>query len=175
MMDTTMIEECGDAKSCVSTSAEETKLVPVEESIRYRKRAQSAEKQAGSLTEQLAEADRKIAQISQELSDLQVERKLTQRLVAAGALDLEAAVLVARARLDGRGPAEIDDCVAQLRKEKPYLFPLPSEPSASHKTAGAKDRARPTRTALEQAAKRAARTGNGADLQQYLKLRRSLL
>jgi hypothetical protein len=152
-----------------------TKLVPMVESIRYRKRAQSAEKQAETLTEQLAEADRKIAQMSQELSNLQVERQLTQKLVAAGVIDLEAAVLVASARLEGYGQAGIDDCVAQLRKEKPYLFPAPPEASAFRKTAGAKDRAKQTRTALEQAAKQAARTGNRADLQHYLKLRRSLL
>jgi hypothetical protein len=163
------------AESQETESNEATKLVPVVESIRYRKRAQSAEKQAETLAEQLAEANRKITQMSQELSDLQVERRLTQKLAAAGAIDLEAAVLMAKARSEGNEPAEVDDCVQQLRREKAYLFAGPSEPSASRKTAGAKDRAKQTRTALEQAAKRAARTGNCADLQHYLKLRRSLL
>jgi len=152
-----------------------TKLVPVVESIRYRKRAQCAEKQAETLTEQLAAASRRILQMEQDLSDLQVERQLAQKLAAAGVIDLEAAVLMARARLESNEQAEVDKCVEQLKKEKAYLFAGPSEPSASRKTAGAKDRVKQTRTGLEQAAKRAAKTGNRADLQQYLKLRRSLL
>jgi hypothetical protein len=152
-----------------------TKLVPVVESIRYRKRAQCAEKQAETLTEQLATANQKIAQISQELGDLKVERTLAQKLSAAGVIDLEAAVLLAKARLAGNDQAEVDDCVEQLKKDKAYLFAGLSEPSVFRKTAGAKDRAKQTRAALEQAARRAAKTGNRADLQHYLKLRRNLL
>ena len=151
------------------------KLVPVAESIRHRKRAQNAEKRAETLTEQLSEANRRIAQLSQDLSELQVEQTLARKLVAAGVTDLEAAVLIARARMEGTAHTDIDGCVEQLRKEKAYLFSAPAETSTFRKTAGVKDRARQTQTALEQAAKRAARTGSHTDLQQYLRLRRSLL
>jgi hypothetical protein len=152
-----------------------TKLVPVTESIRYRKRAQSAEKKSESLGEQLAEANQKITRLSQDLSDLQVEQKLVRKLAAAGATDLETAVLVAKTRMEGQPEADVDACVEQLRKEKAYLFGGSTEIMTSRKTAGARDRAKQTQTALEQAAKKAAKTGSRADLQQYLKLRRTLL
>jgi len=151
------------------------KLVPVTESIRYRRRAQSAEKKSESLAEQLADANQKITRMSQDLSDLQIEQKLAHKLAAAGAADLEAAVLVAKTRMEGRPEAEVDACIEQLRREKAYLFGGSTETTTFRKTAGAKDRAKQTQTALEQAAKKAARTGSRADLQHYLKLRRNLL
>lgn len=151
------------------------KLVPVTESIRYRRRAQSAEKKSESLTEELAEANQKIARMSQDLSDLQIEQKLARKLAAAGATDLEAAVLMAKMRMEGKPEADIDVCIEQLRREKAYLFDGSTETATFRKTAGARDRTKQTQTALEQAAKKAARTGSRADLQHYLKLRRNLL
>jgi hypothetical protein len=138
---------------------------------------------------QLAGANEKIARMSRDLDELQLEQKLTHKLAAAGAVDLETAVLVAKTRLAdrasahrttdgerGRSPYEdLDGCVAQLRKEKAYLFAGPAETAAPRRTAPAKDRMPPSPTALEQAARNAARTGNRADLHQYLKLRKNLL
>jgi hypothetical protein len=112
--------------------------------------------------------------MSRDLDDLQIEQKLTHKLAAAGAVDLEAAVLMAKARMEGKSRADIDGCVAQLRKEKAYLFGGSTETAASRKTAGAKDRTTTSQTALEQAATKAAKTGSRADLQHYLKLRRNL-
>lgn len=158
-----------------SDGSDATKLVPVTESIRYRRRAQSAEKKSESLTEQLADANQKITQMSRDLSDLQMEQELVRKLAAVGATDLETAVLVAKTRMEGRPAAEVDACIEQLRREKSHLFGGLTETAASRKTAGVKDRAKQAQTALEQAAKRAAKTGSRADLQHYLKLRRNLL
>jgi hypothetical protein len=158
-----------------SDGSDATKLVPVTESIRYRRRAQSAEKKSESLSEQLTEANEKIGRLEQDLSGLQVEQKLVHKLAAAGATDLETAVLVAKTRMEGKPEADVDTCVEQLRREKPHLFGGLTETATFRKTAGAKDRAKQTQTALEQAAKRAAKTGSRADLQHYLKLRRNLL
>jgi hypothetical protein len=124
---------------------------------------------------QLAEANEKIARMSRDLDDLQREQKLTHKLAAAGAVDLETAVLVAKARLDGKAGADVDGCVAQLRKEKAYLFGGPTETTAPRRTAPVKDRMPANHTTLEQAAQKAAQTGSRADLHQYLKLRRNLL
>jgi len=135
---------------------------------------QSAEERAERLAEQLAEANQKITQMSHDLDGLDVERRLTHKLVAVGVTDLEAAVLIAKARMEGKGKADLDGCVEQLRKEKNYLFGGP-EAAVSRKTAGAKDRVTHSQTALEQAAKKAAKTGSRVDLQHYLKLRRNLL
>ena len=151
------------------------KLVPVTESIRYRRRAQSAEKKAETLSEQLAEANQRIAQMSEDLDGLKVDRALAHKLAGAGAIDLEAAMLVAKAKMDGKGDEEIDACVERLKREKTYLFGGSVEAVASRKTAGLRDRAKPGQTALEQAAARAARTGKRGDLQHYLKLRRAFM
>jgi hypothetical protein len=136
---------------------------------------QNNENPQASETEQLAEANHKIAQMSHDLDELQKEQRLTHKLAAAGAVDLETAVLVARARMEGKPPADMDGCVAQLKKEKAYLFGGPTETAAPRRTVPAKDRGAAGATALEQAAQKAAQTGSRADLHHYLKLRRSLL
>jgi hypothetical protein len=154
------------------------KLVPVAESIRYRKRAQSAEKKVENLTEQLAQAKSQVTKISERLSDIEAEQKLTRKLAAAGSVDLETAVLLARARMEGQTDADLDGVVEQLKKEKQYLFGGPAATVTAKKTAGARESAyggTNNQTVLERAAKKAATTGNRADLQEYLKLRRNFL
>ncbi len=133
------------------------------------------EDNAKVLAEQLEQANAKIAQMSEELDGLQIEQKLTHKLAAAGAIDLEAAVLVAKARIDDKTEADIDSCVTQLRKEKGYLFGGSTHVAVPRKTAAAKDRVTQNQTALEQAAKKAARTGSRTDLLRYLNLRRSAM
>jgi len=151
------------------------KLVPVTESIRYRKRAQSAEKRVEALTEQLAEAKSQVTTMSEQLSNIQVEQKLTRKLAAAGTVDLETAVLLAKARMEGQTEADLDGVIEQLKKEKQYLFGSVSGAVTAKKTAGAKERMTNNQTVLERAAKKAATTGNRTDLQEYLKLRRNFL
>ena len=151
------------------------KLVPIAESIRYRRRAQSAEKQAQDLTEQLTRANETISQMSQDLEGLQRDQELTRKLSAAGATDLEAALLVAKARMKDLSNADIDTCIEQVKNEKRHLFGPTSETATQRRTAGAKDRITHSQTTLQRAAAQAAQSGNRADLQHYLKLRRSLL
>ena len=152
-----------------------TKLVPVAESIRYRKRAQSAEKKIEELTEQLAQAKTQTAELSGQLSDIQTEQKLTRQLVAAGAVDLETAVLIAKARLQDKDDVDVTGVIEHLKKEKQFLFNAGSPGPAPTKTAGARGRATNSQTLLERAAKKAATTGSRTDLHEYLKLRRNYL
>jgi len=156
---------------------ESLKLVPVVESIRYRRRAQGAEKKVETLSEQLAEAKSQVDELSQQLTDLQFEQKLVRKLAAAGSVDIETAVLLAKTRVEGGGEADIDGAIEQLKKEKQYLFgSADAESSAvTRKTAGARERAGGGRAVLERAAKRAATTGNRTDLQEYLRARRNYL
>jgi hypothetical protein len=151
------------------------KLVPVVESIRYRKRAQSAEKKVEALTEQLVEAKSQVTTMSEQLSNIQAEQKLTRKLAAAGTVDLETAVLLAKARMEGQTEADLDGVIEQLKKEKQYLFAGVSGAVTAKKTAGAKERMTNNQTVLERAAKKAATTGNRTDLQEYLKLRRNFI
>jgi len=154
---------------------ESAKLVPVIESIRYRKRAQGAEKKAEVLAEQLAAANQKVAEMSEQMAGLQLEHKLARKLAAAGVVDLETAVLVAKMKMQGKTEADVDGCIDQLKKEKQYLFAGVGVAVAGRKTAGVKDRMTATATLLDRAAKRAAKTGSRTDLQEYLRLRRNLL
>ncbi len=151
------------------------KLVPVAESIRYRKRAQSAEKKVEALTEQLAEAKSQATKTSEQLSNIQTEQKLTRKLAAAGAVDLETAMLIAKARAEDQTEADVDGVIEQLKKEKQYLFADGNRAVTVKKTAGARERIQNSQTILERAAKKAATTGNRTDLQEYLKLRRNFI
>jgi hypothetical protein len=152
------------------------KLVPVAESIRYRKRAQSAEKQAEQLAEKLSEAEARASGMDEQLQGLKVEQRLMRKLAAMGAVDLEAVVLIAKSRLESQGDADPDEVVEQLRKDKRHLFvDSPVAVSRSKKTAGVRDRGVSSQGVLEKAAKRAAVTGNRTDLHEYLRLRRNLV
>ena len=151
------------------------KFVPVAESIRYRKRAQSAEKKSEALAEQLAEAKSQASEMTKELNSIKTEQKLMHKLAAAGAVDIEAAVLIAKARMKDKTDADLDSTIQQLRKEKQYLFPANGTTVTAQKTAGAKDRTQTSQTILERAAKKAATTGNRTDLHEYLKLRRNFV
>lgn len=154
---------------------ENLKLVPVAESIRYRKRAQSAEKEVEILAEQLAQAKSKAEDMAEQLNGIKIEQSLTRKLAAAGTIDLETAVLIAKAKLEGKNEADLDSVVEQLRKEKHYLFGDSGNAVTTKRTSGAKDRVTHNETALTRAAKRASTTGNRADLQEYLKLRRNFV
>ena len=151
------------------------RLVPVAESIRYRKRAQSAEKKVEVLAEQLSQAKSQSAKLSEQLNEIRLEHKLLSKLAAAGSVDLETAVLIAKARMDSNSDADLDSVIEQLRKEKQYLFAGSSGTVTTKKTAAAKERMQNSQAILERAAKKAATTGNRSDLQEYLKLRRNYL
>lgn len=152
-----------------------TRFVPVAESIRYRKRAQSAEKKLEVLAEQLAQAQTQTAQLSEQLNNVQGEQALLRQLAAAGAVDLETAMLIAKARMQGQSQADAAGVIEQLKKEKQYLFGGAGAGAAPAKTAGARDRLTSNETILERAAKKAATSGSRADLHEYLRLRRNFL
>ncbi len=155
------------------------KLVPVAESIRYHKRAQSAEKKNEKLSAELEQTKAELSEAAEQLASIKTEQELIRKLSAAGASDLEAAVLLAKSRLEGSDNKDVDGCVEQLKKEKQYLFGRAGTVNLTvKKTAGVKSRTggQSGRIAgLEQAAKRAAGSGDRKDLQEYLKLRRNVL
>jgi len=155
--------------------SESTDRTLVAESIRYRKRAQNAEHKVEDLSGQLNEAHQRIAQLSEDVEGLTLDRKLASKLTAAGATDLEAATLIARARMAGHAESDIDACVKQLQVDKEYLFAGVKPVVTSRPTAGVKDRIAPGKTMLERAATKAAKSGTRTDLQEYLKLRRGLV
>ena len=174
-MSTSEVQEIMSADRAGHGDDDSLKLVPLSESIRHRKRAQSAEKKIEDLAEQLAEAKAGAKTTAEQLRKVQVEQKLVHKLVAAGTVDLETAMLIAKARMEGETEADMDSVVKQLRKEKQYLFAITGVTAAAKKTARAKERIEGSQTILERAAKRAATTGSRTDLQEYLKLRRNFV
>ena len=151
------------------------KLVDVSEAIRYRKRAQIAEQKQAQLEQALVENRGEVERLNKTLSQMTVERQLIDKLVSAGVRDLEAAVIIGRARLEDDKEITAADVVEQLRKEKNYLFNEASAVAVSTKTSGVKDRLSGTTGTLERAAKKAVQSGSRADLQEYLRVRRNFL
>jgi hypothetical protein len=153
------------------------KLVPVAESIRYRKRAQAAEQKAEQLSEQLNAVRCEAQELTVKMNQLETERLMTRKLVAAGVIDLETALLIARTRASDDG-ADMDGLVKQLRSEKPYLFgsaKTGDTGAAAPRTAPVKDRLASNKSSLAKAAMKAASTGSRADLHEYLRLRRNFV
>jgi predicted nucleic acid-binding Zn-ribbon protein len=158
-------------------SIDNVKLVPVAESIRYRKRAQIAEQKAEQLSEQLNAVRQEAQELTEKMEQLKSEQSLTRKLVTAGASDLETALLVAKARAakDGR---DVDSLVEQLKIEKPHLFGSTKDDetgAAAPRTAVVKDRLTSGKSNLVKAASKAATTGSRVDLHEYLRLRRNFV
>jgi len=177
---------------------DDVKFVPVGESIRYRRRAQGAEKRVDELAGELADAKAEATRLADELKATRREQELMKRLASEGTRDLEAAMLIAKARLAGKDQADsthsassgqagspqadLGGVIEQLKKEKGYLFPRPDSGQVGEKTSGsATARTSPAKEqrsgagVLERAAKRAAGTGSRSDLQEYMRRRRSIV
>jgi len=162
-------------KESEEESAQEEKLVPVSESIRYRKRAQNAEQKAAVFEDELTKAKSQNEQLSEKLSRIEVENKLVEKLVSAGVSDLEAAISIAKSRIEAGKDLDIDNVVEQLRREKQHLFINAGLPGSPSKTSGVKQKVVSGQSVIERAAQRAARSGHRGDLLEYLKLRRNVV
>ena len=105
-----------------------------------------------------------------------------RRLASEGTRDLEAAMLIAKARLAKDEKGDLSGVVEQLKKEKQYLFPRPSSGQVGEKTSesvavrtsSAKEQ-RSGAGVLERSAKKAIGTGSRSDLQEYMRKRRSIV
>ena len=150
------------------------KLVPLHEAVRYRKRAQSAEKEAAAAKQQLQESVSGSEVLAEQLDEMKVDRKLSEMLTEAGVCDLEAAVLLARARLKDCEGGDVESVVERLRKEKRYLFVERDEVAVGvgMKTSGVKDGRSGGRRVLEGAATKAAVSGSRNDVHEYMRTRR---
>ncbi len=154
---------------------DESKLVPVTESIRYRKRAQVAEKKVEELTEQLSQSQKQTLSLSEQLDEVRADQKLVNKLIAAGTVDVESAVLLAKARMQEQKDLDVDDVIEQLKQDKQHLFKKSSYNVTVSRTSGAKDRTSDGYAVLANAARKAADSGSRRDLHEYLKTRRNYL
>ena len=165
----------------------EPKLVPVAESIKYRRRAQQAEERLQQVEQQLKEVQQQIEQRADETAQAEAQRDearqqivemhnriLAERLMGqAGVIDLEAACTLLQGRLD-LGEELDDDAIARgvegLLLDKPFL--RPASPPLPGATASARRAPGAAPAQLAQAADRAARSGGRKDVANYLRLRR---
>ena len=162
------------------------RMVPVAESIRYRRRAEQAETKLSEVEQQLKDAQSQLEKRVEELATAEAQRdearlgltvtenrmSAERLLTQAGVVDMETASLLLSKRVDLSEPvdqADIQRHVEQLLLDKPFLRAGGTLPprTASHRpvqqTATAK---------LTSAAQRAAISGNRRDIAEYLRLRR---
>ncbi len=156
-------------------TAETNDYVPVGESIKYHKRAKNAEKKLKEINEQLETAQTENQKLTRQLDNLRLEQKLSVELLKAGAVDTDTAVLLIKQRLDDNEDLEPGDVIDQLRKEKAFLFADETEIAPAMESTRTARQRFSHKDGLEQAAKKAARSGSARDLQQYLKLRRNCI
>ncbi|MGA2265411.1 MAG: hypothetical protein ABSH10_03160 [Phycisphaerae bacterium] len=167
--------------------ADPGRLVPVSESIKYRRRAQQAENRLQEIEQHVVELKAQMDHRSEELALAEAQRdEARSQLVAAanqrsaerylmeaGVVDLEAANLLLSKRLDLAGDPDdeaIRRNVEQLLLDKPFLLrPAASLPPS---TASPRSERLGPFAQLAQAAERAVRTGSRRDVAEYLRLRR---
>ena len=143
------------------------KLVPVTEAIRYRKRAQAAEQEAGDLTERMHALERELAETRETIDHLERRQRIDALLTESDAIDLDAARLLTEVAVSGMDEPDLAAAVADLRAHKPYLF-RPSQRGGALMP----PRLDATADPAESAAQRAVETGDRRDLLRYLRLRR---
>lgn len=172
----------------------------IRESIKYRRRAQDAERRAealeaeidglrqarhereAALEAELAQARGQAEALRGRLADFERNRSLERELVKAGCTDTETALALARERLTGGEPPEDPAAFAKaLLQEKPHLRgvcsagPVGTLSALPPPTAGAKPAgdAAPRRMA-QRLAEQARQSGSAGDVMAYMRARRAV-
>ena len=176
------------------TGARQEPQLLIRESIKYRRRAQDAERRAealeaevralrearqadaGTLAQELAAARAEAETLRRDLDALGADRRLERAFLKAGCTDPEAAVAVARLRLAGGAlPEDVEGLAREILAEKPHLAAGPGTPALPPRAAGAKPAgASAARGAVERLADQARRTGRPGDVAAYMRARRSV-
>jgi TolA-binding protein len=165
----------------------EPKLVPVAESIKYRRRAQQAEERLQQVEQQLKDLQQQVDKRTEEIGQAEAQRdearqqitEMHNRLAAqrlmgqAGVIDLDAACTLLQGWMD-LGDEMDAEAIARgvegLLLDKPFL--RAATPPLPPATASARPSAPAGAAQLAQAADRAARSGGRRDIANYLRLRR---
>ncbi len=165
-----------------------SRLVPVGESIKYRRRAQQAEARSQEIEQQLAETQAQMQSHQEQLATAEAQRdeaglqltvaenrlNVERMLGAAGVVDIETAGMLLAKRLDLSEPVEpgvLVQNVEQLLLDKPFLHNAPTG-SLPSGTASASPHRPGMVSQITQAANRAVETGDRKDVAEYLRLRR---
>ncbi|MGC9455367.1 MAG: hypothetical protein ACP5HU_10960 [Phycisphaerae bacterium] len=166
----------------------EQKLVPVGESIKYRRRAQQAEGRLQELQQKLEELEAQLSSSRDEIATAEAQRDeagaramelenrlaMERKLSQAGVVDIETASVLLSKRLDLSEPlddGQLDRQVEQLLTDKPFLA-TSGVADLPGKTASPRPSERSGSGELAAAARRAVGSGDRRDIAEYLRLRR---
>ncbi len=175
------------AAETTAADSADAKLVPVGESIKYRRRAQQAEGRCRELERKLQDLESQLTRGRDEVAAAEARRDeaaahatrlenrlgVERKLAEAGAVDIEAASLLLSRRADLDEPLEdeqLDRHVEQLLLDKPFLTASADLPA---QTASARPSEHATAGDLARAARRAVSSGDRRDIAEYLRLRRT--
>ncbi|MEM9083177.1 MAG: hypothetical protein AAGB34_06225 [Planctomycetota bacterium] len=152
-----------------ATGPEEEKLVPVSEAIRYRKRAQEAERSAEELGGRVEELEASLGTTRDELDSMERRHAVDLALMREGAIDLETARLMTELTMESMKEGDATAAVSALRRDKPFLF---------RKRVGEAGGAMSAKVSQErmqaaEAGEQAARSGDRESLLRYLRARRT--
>ena len=152
------------------------RMTTVGEAIRYRKRAQAAEKQVAQLNAQLEQREEEYSVTHHRLTTLERENALTRQLLRAGATDIEVTLLLTQEKLDGNEASEkeMSAAIETIRTERPYLFAGGDAGRVGPSSAGVRPGPMYGREALRRQAEKTTSSNSRKDMQEYLKLRRSV-
>ena len=162
-----------------STMNDHDRMVPVSEAIKYRRRAQTAEQEVEALAQQLKDSEKAQREVHTRYDEAILENRLTKHLLQAGALDIEVALLLARQNAGTvNGEKKDIECVIDnLRAERPYLFSCKSNEVISNlagPTAGVRGQNTGSMSHLTRLAQKAQVSGSRKDMQEYLRVKRSI-
>ena len=165
-----------------------SKLIPVGEAIKYRRRAQQAEQKLQQIEQQLNDVQTQFESRLEQLATAEAQRDELQHqlettrsrgcaermLYDAGVVDIEAAMALLERRTGLS--EELDDeklghVVGQLLQDKPFLLAAQTA-APSNKTASPRLQRAGHNARLAQAASQAANSGKARDVAEYLRLRR---
>ncbi|MFB3894142.1 MAG: hypothetical protein ACE15C_19230 [Phycisphaerae bacterium] len=164
------------------------RLVPVGESIKYRRRAQQAEQRLGQIEQQLNDLQAQVKAGGEQLTAAQVQRDearrqlqaaktrlaLERQLARSGVVDVETAAALLAERLEAsqdHDEAAIASAVEQLLLDKPFLIAR-GHAGLPPRTAAAREPAAGATVQLSQLAQRATSSGDRRTVAEYLRLRR---
>ncbi|MEM6551708.1 MAG: hypothetical protein AAF750_06245 [Planctomycetota bacterium] len=126
---------------------------------------------SADLDHQLELLHEQLRQREAQITQLERRQQIDARLTEAHPLDLGAARLLTEAAIQQMDEPDIDTAVADLRRDKPWLFRTNGTPHAFPFAPEADRLSEPD--PADEAAAHAASTGNRRDLLTYLRLRRN--
>lgn len=155
----------------------ETRLVPVSEAIRYRKRAQTAEQELKRLQDELGTVHTELAQAREAIDQIERRHQVDELLAKADPIDMEAVRLLTMAAIEGAEDPDLESVIADLQSGKPLLFRQPNKKDNCAAVGSARSPSIPMRgrshaRTLHEAGRQAALTGRRDDVLRYMRVRR---